>query len=86
MVEGEIKKRLNIAAITGRPEFKDDDPKHPVMVNRKYVLDVLDEARKDFYGLLKGDPLDWLYHTGEKKQTYEQLLLKWFGSAENTVK
>ena len=61
-------------------------PDEKYFTRMKDLFSWLDEAREDFYGLLKGDPLDWLYHTGEKKQTYEQLLLKWFGSAENTVK
>jgi len=83
MVEGEFKKRLNIAAITGRPEFKDDDLKHPVMVNRKYVLDVLDEAREDFPQYVTSPTMEG--YIGFLADVLEWKT-KWFGTVENTVK
>lgn len=65
MSKGKFEERLDVEAITGRPEFKDDDPKRPVMVNRKYVLDVVDEAYKEYPRVsqkwvpTKGTRVDW---------------------------
>lgn len=47
--------------------------------------EMLKEAAKEFYKLLEGEPLDWLYHTGEKKQEFERLVLKCFGLRETQI-
>jgi len=70
--EGELKKRIHKAY----GELDDEICREECLPN---IDKILDEAKKEVYELLKGDPLNWLYHTGEIKQTYEKLLLKWFG-------
>lgn len=49
---------------------------------KKYSLEWVEGAKQDFYLFLEGYPLDQIYHTGQKKQEYEALLNKWFGTEQ----
>jgi len=71
MIEGEFKKRIDMKST----EFLQP-------ISKFEVLRMLDEAHKEFEELVRGDPLDWIHHCGEKMESYKKLILKWFGEVK----
>ncbi len=45
-----------------------------------YIKEIVEEARKEFCEIIDCNPMDWIYHTGKKKQEIEGTIKKWFGS------
>jgi hypothetical protein len=69
MIKGEFKKRF-------------DDLWDGYEFNVSKLDEIMDEAHKEFEELVRGDPLDWIHHCGEKMESYKKLILKWFGEVK----